>query len=222
MEFLGHVVTAEGLKPNAARVEAVTFYPVPANVKDVRQFLGLASYYRRFVPCFAKIAAPLHHLLAKGITFNWTLECQQAFEDLKDKLINTPILAYPDFNKSFVLETDASIRGLGAVLLQKQSDGKFHPVAYASRSLAITEERYSITDLETLAVVWAISHFQYYLYGHDVTVRTDHQAVKAILGSPNASGKHARWWSKVYSSGIRTIDIAYRPGKENTNADALS
>ena len=222
VEFLGHVVTAEGLKPNAARVEAVSSYPVPANIKEVRQFLGLASYYRRFVPCFAKIAAPLHHLLVKGKTFNWTPECQQVFEDLKGKLVNSPVLAFPDFDRSFVLETDASIRGLGAVLSQKQSDGKFHPVAYASCSLSKTEERYSITDLETLAVVWAISHFQYYLYGHDVTVRTDHQAVKAILGSPNASGKHACWWSKVYSSGLRTIDITYRPGKENTNADALS
>lgn len=184
VEFLGHMVTAEGLKPNAAQVEAVTSYPVPANVKDVRQFLGLASYYRRFVPCFAKIAAPLHHLLTKGITFNWTLECQQAFEDLKDKLVNSPVLAYPDFNKSFVLETDASIRGLGAVLSQKQSDGKFHPVAYVSRSLAITEERYFITALETLAVVWAISHFQYYLYGHDVTVLTDHQGRQGHTWQP--------------------------------------
>ena len=166
--------------------------------------------------------APLHQLLAKGITFDWTPECQQAFEDLKGKLVSSPVLTFPDFDKSFVLETDTSIQGLGSVLSQKQADGKLHPVAYASRSLATNEERYAITDLETLAVVWAISHFQYYLYGHDVTVRTDHQAVKAILGSPNASGKHARWWSKVYSSGLRTIDITYRPGRENNNADALS
>ena len=124
------------------------------------------------------------------------------------------------FSLSHVLT--ASIQGLGAVLSQKQADGKLHPVAYASRSLASNEERYAITDLETLAVVWAIGHFQYYLYGHDVTIRTDHQVVKVILGSPNASGKHARWWSKVYSSGLRTIDITYRPGRENSNADALS
>ena len=203
-------------------MEAVAYYPVPSNVKEVRQFLGLASYYRRFVSCFAKTVAPLHQLLAKGITFDWTPECQQAFEDLKEKLVSSPVLTFPNFDKSFVLETDTSIQGLGAVLSQKQADGKLHPVAYASRSLATNEERYAITDLETLAVVWAISHFQYYLYGHDVTVCTDHQAVKAILGSPNASGKHARWWSKVYSSGLRTIDITYRPGRENNNADALS
>ena len=154
--------------------------------QEVCQFLGLASYYRRFVPCFAKTAAPLHQLLAKGIIFDWTPECQQAFEDLKGKLVSSPVLAFPDFDKSFVLETDTSIQGLGAVLSKKQADEKLHPVAYASRSLANNEERYAITDLETLAVVWAISHFQYYLYGHNVTVCTDHQAVKAILGSPNA------------------------------------
>ena len=121
-----------------------------------------------------KSAAPLHQLLAKGIAFDWTPECQQAFEDLKEKLVSPPIFAFPDFDKSFVLETDASIQGLGAVLSQKQADGKLHPVAYASRSLASNEERYAITDLETLAVVWAISHFEYYLYGHNVTIHTDH------------------------------------------------
>ena len=164
----------------------------------------------------------MHQLLAKGITFDWTPECQQAFEDLKGKLVSLPVLAFPDFDKSFVLETDASIQGLGAVLSQKQADRKLYPVAYASRSLASNEESYAITDLETLAVVWAISHFQYCLYGHDVTVRTNRQSVKALLGSMNASGKHTRWWSKVYTSGLHTFDITYRPGREKNNADGLS
>ena len=128
-------------------MEAVATYPIPLNVKEVPQFLGLASFYCRFVPCFAETAAPLHHLLAKSITFDWTPECQQAFEDLKGKLVSLPVLAFPDFDKSFVLETDASIQGLGAVLSQKQADGKLHPVAYASRSLASNEESYAITNL---------------------------------------------------------------------------
>ena len=97
-------------------MEAVATYPVPSNVKDVCQFLRLASYYRRFVPCFAKTAAPLHQLLPKGITFDWTPECQQAFEDLKGKLVGSPVLPVLEFDKSFVLETDASIQGLGAML----------------------------------------------------------------------------------------------------------
>ena len=108
------------------------------------------------------------------------------------------------------------------MLSQKQADGKLHPVAYDSRSLSSNDKRYAITDLETLAVVWAIGHFQYYLYGQDVTISTDHQAVKAILSSLNASGKHVSWWSNVYSSGLCTIDITYWPGRENTNANALS
>ena len=107
------------------------------------------------------------------------------------------MLAYPSFDKPFILETDASIKGVGAVLAQQQADGYVHPVAYASTSLSAAERNYSITEQETLAVVWATQHFRYYLYGHTVTVFTDHTAVKAILETPNPSGKHARWWTKV-------------------------
>ena len=115
-----------------------------------------------------------------------------------------------------------SIHGLGAVLSQLQDSGHIHPVAYASRALSATEKRYSITELETLAVVWAVSHFHAYLYGNDVTIYTDHSAVKAVLETPNPSSKHARWWSRVYGSGVQSIQIVYKPGKENLNADALS
>ena len=103
-----------------------------------------------------------------------------------------------------------------------QSDGKMHPIAYASRALSPSEKNYSITKLETLAVVWAIGHFHCYLYGQEVTVYTDHTAVMAVLDNPTASGKHVRWWSKVYQRGIRKLNIKYRPGKENSNADVLS
>ena len=129
---------------------------------------------------------------------------------------------YPDFNWDFILETDASAVGIGAVLSQRAEDGKVHPVAYASRSLSPQEKWYAITELETLAVVWAVSHFHAYLYGHDVHVFTDHSAVKAILETPSPSGKHARWWSKLFGSGVRNIQITYRAGRENANADALS
>ena len=149
-------------------------------------------------------------------------DCQQAYDLLKSRLITAPVLAFPDFAKSFTLETDASIQGLGAILSQVQDDGLAHPLAYASRSLSQSERNYAITELETLAVVWAVTHFRYYLYGNKVTVFTDHAAVKAVLGVPNLNGKHARWWSKVYGSGIREIDIVYRAGKHNSHADALS
>ena len=129
---------------------------------------------------------------------------------------------YPNFDQSFILETDVSVRVLGAVLSQIKEDGQTHQVAFASRALATPEKNYSITDLETLAVVWAVSHFHAYLYGHDVEVRTDHSAVKAVLGTPSPSRKHARWWMKVYSSGVGTVTIIHKACKENYNADALS
>ena len=109
------------------------------------------------------------------------------------KLIATPVLAYPDFGRDFIFETDASINRLGAVLSQAQEEGKVHPVTYASRALSHTKRNYAITELETLAVVWAVTHFRYYLYGQNVKILTDHTAVKAVLGAPQPNGKHARW-----------------------------
>ena len=132
------------------------------------------------------------------------------------------MLAYPSFDKDFVLETDASILGLGAVLSQKQVDGKLHPIAYASRALNPAEKNYSVTELETLAVVWGITHFRSYLYGNTVRVLTDHSAVKSVLETSNPTGKHARWWTRVYGSGVKSVTITYRAGRDNASADALS
>ena len=222
VEFLGHVITPKGLKTTARLVSAVEEFQQPTNAKQTRQFLGLCSFYRRFIPGFAKIAKPLHQLTRVGIPFSWTVERQRAFVMLKKKLCEAPVLAYPSFDKDFVLETDASTDGIGAVLSQRQEDSCMHPVAFASRSLSPAERNYGITDLETLTVVWAVSHFRCYLYGHAVTIYTDHSAVRAVLENPNSSGRHARWWTRVYSSGIKSVNIVYRPGKANSNADALS
>ncbi|KAL5475685.1 hypothetical protein EMCRGX_G025531 [Ephydatia muelleri] len=222
VEYLGHVITSEGLRTNQKLVQAVQEFPTPKDLSRVRQYLGMCSYYRRFIPHFATIAKPLHILTRKGAEFEWTAQCEDAFQTLKTKLLCAPVLAYPDMTKPFVLETDASGSGVGAVLSQSQDDGTFHPVAYASRSLTRPESNYGITELETLAVVWALTHFRGYLYGNSVTVYTDHAAVKAVLETPNPSGKHARWWSKVYESGVKSISIIYKSGKSNTNADALS
>ena len=222
VEYLGHVITPSGLQPNSRLVSAVREFPTPQNIQDMRRFLGLASYYRKFIAGFARIAQPLHRLTRKGADFHWSEECQSAFNELKQKLVTAPVLAYPLFDRAFTLETDASIRGLGAVLSQVQDDEQLHPIAYASRALNPQEANYSVTELETLGVVWAMSHFHHYLYGNAVTVCTDHSAVKEILGAPNPSGKHARWWMKVYGSGVRDLTIRYRAGRDNKNADALS
>ena len=222
VEYLGHFITPGGLKPNVRLTSAVQDFPRPQNIHEVRRFLGMASYYRRFIPHFARIAQPLHHLTSKDVPFAWSSEAESAFTALKAKLVTPPVLAYPRFGEDFTLETDASIQGLGAVLSQKQEDGKLHPIAYASRALSKPERNYSVTELETLAVVWVITHFRSHLYGGRVTVLTDHSAVKAVLLSPNPTGKHARWWAKVYGTGIQSVDITYRAGKENVSADALS
>ena len=142
-----------------------------------------------------------------------------ASDTLKKTMVEAPVLVYPNFDLGFTLETDASYQGLGAVLSQKLEDQRLHPVAFGSRALSPPEKNYAVTEL---AVVWAIKHFHAYLYGHDVEVVTDHSAVKALLATPSPSGKHARWWLQVFGSGVRKVDIIYRPGKQNLRADALS
>lgn len=133
------------------------------------------------------------------------------------------MLAYPRTDEDYVLETDASLHGLGAVLSQKQEgDQKLHPVAYASQALSQTERGYGVTEIETLAVVWAVSHFHHLLYSSTVTILTDHTAVKAVLECPNPTAKHARWWTRVYGRGIKQVKLGYKAGKENKGADALS
>ena len=180
VEYLKHLITMECLRVNPRLVNSITEFTVPHNVSEVQRFLGLTSYYCKFVCGFAGIAQPLHRLTCKEVTYQWTVSCQKAFDELKGKIASAPVLAYPAFNKHFVLETDASIQGLGAILSQLQSDDKLHPIAFASRALSPQEKNYSVTELETLAVVWAISHFSHYVYGNNLVVFTDHTAVKAI------------------------------------------
>ena len=174
------------------------------------------------MPSFAKLAHPLHALTRKGAVFDWDSNCQKAFDNFKQKLTEAPVLAYPQFDRNFVLETDASGIGLGAVLSQVQEDGRPPPIAFASRALSPCKKNYGITELETLAVVWSVSHFRSYLYGQEVMVYTNHSAVGAVLQKPGAGGKHARWWLKVHGSGVKNVSIRYRPGRENSSADALS
>ena len=209
MEFLGHRITPDGLQTTSAVQEL----PRPKNIKQARQFLGLCYFYRRF---FAKIAKPLHQLTKKGVAFT---HCGTAFLALKTNLCEAPVLAYPSFDKDFSLETDASIDGIGAVLSQQQVDGLLRPVAFASRSLSPAERNYANHGFGDAR---AVTHFRCYLYGHSVTVYTDHSAVCAVLDTPNPVGRHARWWTRVYVCGIKSVTIVYHPGKANANADALS
>ena len=159
VEYLGHLVTPSGFKPNIRNTDAVKNVPVPTTLKELRQFLRLTSHYRRFVKGYSSLAQLLYALTRKHAPYHWTAECDSAFSYLKSCLITAPVLVYPDFDKDFALETDASILGLGAILSQVQDDWKLHPLAYASHSLSKSEQNYPVTELETLAVVWGITHF---------------------------------------------------------------
>ena len=219
VEYLGHVVSADSVSTNPKKRMAVEEYPVPHDLKTLRSFLGLASYNRKFVPYFAKVAGPLHALTKKEVPFLWTPKCQSAFVELKRLLTHSPVLSFPDFAEPFILETDASGACLGAVLAQKQEYGTVRPIAYASRSLQQHEKNYGITELEGLGVVLAVKHFRPYLYGHRCEVYTDHSALTSLLNTPQPSGKLARLGMAIQELDLQ---IKHRAGRSNANADALS
>ena len=219
--YLGHLVTRDSIRPDPEKTNKVRLFPMPADVLQLRQFLGVTSYYRRFINGFSKIAAPLNALLKKDTPFSWSKECDEAFCQLKTSLVSAPVLAYPQFDSSepFVLETDASIQELGAVLSQRQSDSKIHPIAYASRSLNVHERNYGITELETLGLVWAARLFRPYLLGRHCVVYADHAACTSLLNCKHPSAKLARWALIVQEL---DLEIRHRSGKLNLNTDALS
>jgi len=192
IKFLGHVVGRNGILPDPEKIDKVKHFPVPQSFTQLRAALGLFSYCRKFIKDFSKIARPLNYLLGKDIPYQWTEKQQIAFDRLKGMLIKAPILAYPDFEKPFIVYTDASGTGVGAVLTQLQSDEKEHVIAYASRSMNKAEQNYPITDQECLAVIWSIKHFQHYLGLKPFTIVTDHSALKWLQTSKLPKGRRAR------------------------------
>jgi len=186
-------------------------------VKQLRSFLGLMSYYRRFVPNFSHIAVPLHKLLKKDVAYEWSGVHEQAFQTLKGKLVTPPVLKYPDFNRSIILTTDASGEGLGAVLSQGDL-GKDLPVAFTSRTLN-QAENYSTTEKELLAIVWGMRYFKPYLYGKHFLVVTDHKPLTWIMNVKDPGSRLLRWRIKLEEY---DYEVIYRKGALNTNADALS
>lgn len=216
--FLGHVVSRNGVKTDPSKTVAVAEWPVPANVKELRSFLGFCTYYRRFVRDFAKVAAPLHALTKEGVSFEWSSACQDSFDKLRAALQQTPVLTYPDNNMPFILDTDASSEGIGAVLSQTL-DGVERVVAYFSRTLKGPEKNYCVTRKELLAVVDAVRHFHTYLYGSRFTIRSDHSALQWLKNLRDPEGQLARWLARL---GQYDYQITYRPGKQHANADGLS
>ncbi len=192
VSYLGHVVSRNGIAPDPGKIRSIQTWPQPTTVTEVRSFLGLCSYYRRFIQSFSAIAKPLHQLTEKNRKFEWTEECEEAFYLLKTKLMSAPILAYPNSSDPYILDTDASQFGVGAVLSQLQQ-GEEKVVAYYSRTLTKPERRYCVTRKELLAIVQGVKQFHHYIYGTEFTVRTDHNALKWLMRFKYPSGQTARW-----------------------------
>ena len=201
-----------------AKVSTVKNWPRPNSVRDVRGFIGLCSYYRKFVKNFTHIARPLHRLTEKGQRFSWSSECEESFNTLKKALCSTPVLAFPTQSDKYILDTDASNESMGAVLSQVQN-GEERVIAYFSKSFSKTERRYCVTRKELFAIVSAIKHFHHHLYGAEFLVRTDHGALRWLLNFKHPEGQVARWLEFL---GTYAFEIQHRAGKKHGNADALS
>ena len=218
VSFLGHIVSRDGIRADPAKTDAVQTWDHPQNITDVRSFLGLCSYYRRFVKGFSKIAAPLTRLNEKGVPFQWKEEQQDAFQELKDRLTSPPILGYPQLEGRYILDTDASDTGIGAVLSQEQY-GEERVIMYLSRSLTKEERRYCVTRKELLAVVYAVGQSRQYLLGKKFLIRSDHGSLAWLMNFKDPQGQVARWIELLSEYDFQ---IQHRPGRKHQNADGLS
>ena len=218
VNYLGHIISEDGVKPDPKKIEAVSKFPRPKKVKNIKQFLGLAGYYRRFIPDFSKVAKPLTQLLKKDTPFKWAENQENAFNNLKTALMTKPILQYPDFSKPFNLTTDASGYAIGGVLSQGPI-GKDLPIAYASRLLNSAEQNYSTIEKECLAIVYSAMHFRPYLYGRKFTIVTDHKPLVWMHSIKDPTSRIWKWKLKLSDF---EFDILYKEGRANANADALS
>ncbi|XP_055362214.1 retrovirus-related Pol polyprotein from transposon 412 [Betta splendens] len=241
VHYLGHVVSSNGVKTDPKKTEALKTWPRPQNLKELESFLGFTGYYRRFVKDYSQVVKPLTNLTAgypprrKGTEINhrndkylnpreafgdrWSMACQEAFEEIKDRLTSTPVLGYADSRLPYVLHTDASTTGLGAALYQEQ-EGETRVIAYASRGLSRSEARYPAHKLEFLALKWAVTEkFHDYLYGNDFTVITDNNPLTYLLTTAKLDAVSYRWLAALSTF---TFNIKYRAGKQNVDADGLS
>ena len=216
--FLGHIVSREGIQADPEKTSTVNRYPVPKNATEVKSFLGLCSYYRRYVQDFAKIARPLHQLTEKSKDFLWNSEAQEAFEVLKARLTSAPILAFPSMREPFILYTDASQYAMGAVLAQIQ-DGSERVICYASKSFSKAQSRYSTTKRELLAIVNFTKLFKHYLLGRKFQIVTDHRALQWLHNFKDPDGLTARWLEKLAAF---EYEIVHRSGKSIGHADSMS
>ncbi|GJX86881.1 putative reverse transcriptase domain-containing protein [Tanacetum coccineum] len=214
VQFLGHVIDCRGIHVDPAKIESIKDWASPKTPTEIRQFLGLAGYYRRFIEGFSKIAKSMTKLTQKGVKFDWGDKQEAAFQLLKQKLCSAPILALPEGSEDFIAYCDASKKGLGAVLMQREK-----VISYASRQLKIHEKNYTTHDLELRAVVFALKIWRHYLYGTKCTMFTDHKSLQHILDQKELNMRQRRWLELLSDY---DCEIRYHPGKANVVADALS
>jgi hypothetical protein len=211
--YLGHIIGAKGVQVHQEKIQAIINWPTPRTLTELKSFLGICSYYRKFFKGFSQLCAPLTDLTRKG-AFDWNDEAHSTFEKMKKVMSTCLVLSLPDFSQPFILECDASGEGVGAVLMQNR-----HPIAYESRKLRGPELLYTIYDKEMLAIMHALAKFRQYLVGAKFVVRTDHNSLKYFLAQKDLNERQQKWVSKIQAY---NFDIEYVKGKNNVVADALS
>lgn len=218
LKYLGYVIDRNGLHTDPGKIEVIMNYPTPTTAKEVKRFIGMAGWYRRFIKDFSKVSKPLCQLTSKKVQFKWTPEAEEAFNTLKSSLIEAPILKCPDFSRNFTIHCDASSFAIGAVLTQKY-DETDHPIAYCSRLLNKHESNYTTTERELLAVLYALEQFRMYVEGQKCTIITDHASLQWFYKLKNPTGRLARWSIRLSQF---DFEIIHRKGKDNVIPDALS
>ena len=216
--FLGHLVSEKGIQPNPDNIAKILSWPTPKSVTEIRQFLGMGSYYRRFIKDFSLLVKPLTELTKKNKEFIWTQVCQQSFDKLKLALTGAEVMGFPKDEGTFTLDTDASDMAIGAVLSQEQ-DGRSRVISYGSRTLNRAEKNYCVTDKELLAVRYFTEYYRQYLLGRKFIVRTDHQALKWLFSLKEPKGRVARWLEILSPF---DFEVEYRPGPKHGNSDSMS
>jgi len=216
--FLGHVVSKEGTRPDPSKVDAVRGFPAPTTVTNVRSFLGLTGYYRKYIKGYSKLVGPLFELTKKDVVFVWNQDCQRAFANLKEALMGAPILVRPNFKEPFCLDLDWSTKGVGAILSQRE--GRFERViAYACKALTLAQRKFHPMEGECYALIWGILHFRQYLHRTHFTLRTDHKPLEWLATVSDAHGRRGRWIDLLQDYNFK---IVHRPGMRHANADALN
>jgi len=221
VKYLGHKISSKGIETDTAKTEQIKNWPVPKSIKEIQSFLGLANYYRKFVRGFSEISAPLESCLSKKFTkFQWTNDMQQSFEAIKERLVSAPVLKYPSNTDIFILDTDASSTGIGAVLSQRDKEGNENVIYYASNRLSKTEQNYCTTRKELLAIYHYTKFFRHYLLGRRFIIRTDHKSLTWLMSWKNpSSSQYFSWISEISQF---DFSIQHREGAKHNNADALS